>query len=386
MQTKTLSFKTAQKILQCARGEIPCDLVLKNAKIVNSFTGELICANLGICAGYIAGIGNYKGIYEHDLKGNYIAPGLIDGHIHLESSMLEPLQFARAVIPHGTTAVICDPHEIANISGIAGILFLLESANNLPLDIFALAPSCVPATIMETAGANINARDIAELLKNPNILGLAEMMNFPGTISGSPDILEKIITAREAGLPIDGHAPGLAGKSLQAYCAAGISSDHECTTLEEALNKIRCGMSIYIREGSTAKNLADLLPLINPTTAPYCLFVSDDLHPDELLQSGHLNRILKKNCKISLVRVTAIKLITSTLCTPAIDLYVDVHTNLRFCIFLIDLYALGQLKIFHRRLNILELPWLFVLFFLVVRYASIQFWLFLRRCDICQGS
>ncbi len=310
MRTRNYSPEIARKLIRCAKGELPCDLVLKNGKIINVFTGEILDGDLGICAGYIAGIGTYRGIREKDLKGRYLSPGLIDGHIHIESSMLEPLQFARSVVPHGTTAVICDPHEIANVSGLEGVRYLLESAGNLSLDIFAMAPSCVPATEMETAGAKLDATEVAKLLDHPKILGLAEMMNFPGTIFADPDILEKIKLTQQRGLLVDGHAPGLRGKDLQAYCAAGISSDHECTTLEEAQEKIRSGMYIYIREGSTAKNLAELIPLVNPATAPFCLLVSDDLHPDDLLQTGHLDNILKKAVRLGLDPVTAIQLVT----------------------------------------------------------------------------
>lgn len=310
MQTRTYSSKTAQKLLQCARGETPSDLVLKNATIINTFTGELLHGDLAICDGYIAGIGSYKGIKEKDIKGLFLSPGLIDGHIHIESTMLEPIQFSSAVVPQGTTSVICDPHEIANVCGIKGINYLLDSTENLPLDIFTMAPSCVPATEMETSGAVITARDIANLLEHPRTLGLAEMMNFPGTIAGSPYILEKIISTRKKGCLIDGHAPGLSGKGLQAYCAIGISSDHECTTYEEGLEKLRCGMYLYIREGSTAKNLEALISLINPATASRCLFVSDDLHPGDLLQHGHLNALLKKAVRLGLDPVTAIQLVT----------------------------------------------------------------------------
>ncbi len=310
MYTRKNPSHTVQKILQCARGDIPADLVLKNGKIINVFTGELVNGDIAICNGHIAGIGKYESTKQIQLDGQYICPGLIDGHIHIESSLLEPAQFAKAVLPHGTTTVICDPHEIANVAGIDGIKYILDSANNLALEIYAMVPACVPATDMETAGAEISTVDMIDLLSHPKVLGLAEVMNFPGTVSGDPGILEKIKIFKKYNLPIDGHAPGLTGKNLQAYCAAGITSDHECTTLQEAQEKLRSGMYIYIREGSTAKNLADLHPLINSKTAHLCLLVSDDLHPDDIIRAGHMDATLKKAVSLGIDPVTAIQLVT----------------------------------------------------------------------------
>jgi len=304
------SITSQQQLLSCARGETPCDLVLKNGQVINTFTGEILNQDVGIFQGRIAGIGQYSGHSEVDLKGRYICPGFIEGHIHVESSMLSPARFARAVVPRGTTTVVCDPHEIANVLGMKGVAYMLESGKHLPLDIFSMTPSCVPATDMETSGATLDPEDIDVLLGQPGVPGLAEMMNFPGTIGGAPAVLAKLQTALDRGLVIDGHAPGVTGKQLQAYCAAGISSDHECTTLEEAREKLRAGMYIFIREGSTARNLEALLPLVTPETAQWFLLVSDDRHPDDLLAQGHLDHILRQAVTLGLDPVTALKLVT----------------------------------------------------------------------------
>lgn len=299
-----------QQVLRCATGEIPCDLVFKNGQVVNMFSGEILEQDLGIVQGRIAGLGTYSGHHHIDLKGQYLIPGFIDGHIHIESSMLSPFQFAQAVLPRGTTAVVCDPHEIANVLGMQGVIYMLHDGGETPLDIFVMAPSCVPATDMETSGAILSASDIEQLLDQSGVLGLAEMMNFPGTIGGSPEILKKLQTTLERNLPIDGHAPGVSGNRLQAYCAAGISSDHECTTLEEAREKLRAGMYIFIREGSTAKNLEALLPLVTEATIDRFLLVSDDRHPDDLLHVGHLDHILRQAVAFGLDPILALKMVT----------------------------------------------------------------------------
>ena len=304
------SIQDMQQFLECARGNSPCDLVLKNAQVINVFTGEIIQENVGLTQGRIAGLGEYEGHQELDLAGRYLSPGFIEGHIHIESSMLTPAGFARAVVPHGTTTTVCDPHEIANVLGMKGVRYMLESAKDLPLDIFAMIPSCVPATNMETSGATLSADNIATLLDEPKVTGLAEMMNFPGTIGGDPEIMKKIQAALKKGMTIDGHAPAVTGKELQAYCGAGISSDHECTTLEEAREKLRAGMYIFIREGSTARNLEALLPLVTPGSTSRFLLVSDDRHPDDLLTHGHLDHILRKAIQLGLDPVTALKMVT----------------------------------------------------------------------------
>jgi len=303
-----MNKNTYSRLIDCAAGRIPADLVLKNGKIIQVFTDEIVDGDVALIDGYIAGIDTYEGEKTLDLDGKYLSPGFIEGHIHIESSMLTPAQFAAAVMPHGTTTVICDPHEIANVCGKTGINYML--ANNSPLSIYAMAPSCVPATDMETSGATLSAEDIRDILDHPRVIGLAEMMNFPGTVAALPDVLEKILLTRERGMLIDGHAPGLSGKDLQAYIATGISSDHECTTLAEAEEKLRSGMSIFIREGSTARNLEALLPIINSPAACHCLLVTDDRHADSLLEQGHLDYILRRATQLGADAMTALQMVT----------------------------------------------------------------------------
>ena len=298
-----------KKLIDCAAGRTPADLILKNAQIIHVYTGEISRGNVALIGNRIAGIGEtYDGEKTIDLHGKYLAPGFIEGHIHIESSMLVPSQFAAAVIPHGTTTVICDPHEIGNVCGLTGIKFMLE--DNSPLSIYGMAPSCVPATHLETSGANLSAAEIDEILNHPRIIGLAEMMNFPGLIAALPDVCEKTLLARKRDMIIDGHAPGVTGKDLQAYVAAGISSDHECTTLAEALEKITAGMSVFIREGSTAHNLEELLPILQSPAAQHCLLVTDDRHADDLIDSGHLDHILKKAVSLGADPITALQMVT----------------------------------------------------------------------------
>ncbi len=299
-----------QHLLLCARGEKPCDLVLKNASVINIFSNEIKTEDVGICGNRIAGIGRYSGDKEIDLREKYLCPGFIEGHIHIESSMLAPHRFAEAVVPKGTTTVICDPHEIANVLGLEGVRYMVACAKGTPLDIFAMIPSCVPATHLETSGATLTSADIARLLEAPGVAGLGEMMNFPGTIYGDGDVLMKLGEALARDMVIDGHAPGVAGKELQAYCAAGISSDHECTTIEEAREKLRAGMYIFIREGSTAKNLEALLPLVTPATCDRFLLVSDDRHPDDLISQGHLDAILRQAVALGLDAIHALRMVT----------------------------------------------------------------------------
>ncbi len=304
------SVEALQDLLLCARGDKPCDLVLKNASVVNVFSNEIITADVGLCGNRIAGIGSYCGDREIDLDKKFVCPGLIEGHIHIESSMLAPHRFAEAVVPRGTTTVICDPHEIANVHGLAGVRYMLACARETPLDIFAMVPSCVPATHLETSGATLAGADIARLLAAPGVAGLGEMMNFPGTIYGDGDVLAKLGETLALNMVIDGHAPGVTDSELQAYCAAGISSDHECTTLEEAREKLRAGMYIFIREGSTAKNLEALLPLVSPANCHRFLLVSDDRHPDDLLTRGHLDAILRKAVALGLDAIQALRMVT----------------------------------------------------------------------------
>ncbi len=297
------------KLVSVARGDAPADLLLKNAKIVNTFVGIIEEGNVAIYGDRIAGIGNYVKAKEViDLKGGYLAPGLINGHTHIESSMLHPAQYAQAVVPRGTSTVITDLHEITNVAGFDGIKFVMNWAQKLPLDMFFVAPSCVPATHMETSGAEINAQDIKKILSMKNFIGLGEMMNFPGVIGGDREILKKITVAQ--GKVIDGHAPGVINKRLNAYLAAGIGSDHESTTLEEGREKLRRGMHLMIREGSSEKNLDALLPLVNDRTYNRCLFVVDDRSCSDLLHEGDIDAVVRKAIQNGLEPVRAIQLAT----------------------------------------------------------------------------
>ena len=295
-------------MIELARGDKKVDLVLKNARLINVFSGDIHLTNVAVHQDRIIGMGDYQAKEQVDLKGKYLAPGFIDGHVHLESSMVTPAEFTRAVVPLGTTSVIIDPHEIANVMGLEGIRYMLEASQRLPLDVYIMLPSCVPSTHMETSGAELTSYDLSLLLGNERVLGLAEMMNFPGVISGDKQVLDKIRIVR--GKRIDGHAPGLGGKGLCAYIGAGIRSDHECTTLEEAKEKLRLGMYIMVRQGTAARNLEDLLPLINSENSRNCFFVTDDRHPQDLLEEGHINFLVKKAVKLGLDPIKAIQMAT----------------------------------------------------------------------------
>jgi adenine deaminase len=298
-----------KQIISVARGDSPADLLLTGAKIVNTFNGALETGNVAISAGRVAGVGDYRRAKETiDLKGKYLAPGLIDGHVHLESSMLDVGQYARAVVPHGTAAIVTDLHEIANVCGLEGIKYVLDCARRLPLDLFLMAPSCVPATRLETSGAEISPEDIRKILRLRNCLGLGEVMNYPGVLSGDAVILAKIKAAR--GKIIDGHAPGLSGKDLGAYVSAGITSDHECVTLAEAEEKLRRGMHIMIREGSSEQNLEALLPLVSDKTYSRCLFVVDDRHAGDILYDRDIDAVVRKAIRLGLEPVRTIQLAT----------------------------------------------------------------------------
>ncbi len=296
------------RLISVAKGKLPADLLLANAKIVNVFTGEIEDGNIAICGDRIAGIGDYRAKEVVDVGGRHIAPGLINGHIHPESSMLDIGQYARAVVPHGTTSLVTDLHEIANVSGVAGIKYILERARRLPFNLFLMAPPCVPATDMETSGATLGPEEIRQILKWKECLGLGEVMNFPGVISGDEAVLKKIEYAR--GKVIDGHAPGLSGRALSAYIAAGIYSDHECVSLIEAKEKLRQGMFIMLREGSSEKNLEALLPLVTDQTWPRCMFVVDDRTAADLLKSGDIDAVVRQAIRLGLDPVRAIQLAT----------------------------------------------------------------------------
>ncbi|MFZ5915747.1 MAG: adenine deaminase [Chloroflexota bacterium] len=298
-------------LIRRARGQEPADLLLANGQVINVFTGEVLPADIAIAGGIIVGLGRgYSARETIDLAGRVVCPGFIDGHLHIESTMLTPYQFARAAVPRGTTAVVCDPHEIANVLGLDGIRYMLGASENLPLTVFAMASSCVPATHLETAGASLSAQDLSTLLDHPRVLGLAEMMNYPGVLLGLPDVLAKLEMARRRGLPIDGHAPGLSGRDLQAYVAAGVRSDHECTDPDEAREKLRAGMYLMIREGTTEHNLAELLPVVTPENARRCLLVSDDRHPDDLMDRGHLDYSIRLAAQQGLNPITAVQMVT----------------------------------------------------------------------------
>ncbi len=296
-------------LIKVARGLAPADIILSNARVVNVFNGEIETGNLAIYGTRIAGIGNYNLARETiDMKEQYVLPGLIDGHTHVESSMLSIGEYARAVVPHGTLGVVTDLHEIANVAGCEGINFILKASRSLPFELFVMAPPCVPATTLETSGASIEAKEISRLLKDPHVIGLGEMMNYPGVISGDTAILKKIASAGER--PIDGHAPALDGLDLNAYIAAGITSDHECTDIEEARGKLARGMYIMIREGSSEKNLEALLSLVTDNTYKRCLFVVDDRSCSDLLNDGDIDAVVRKAILKGLAPVRAIQLAT----------------------------------------------------------------------------
>jgi adenine deaminase len=280
-------------MIQVARGQKPADLILANARIVNVFNGEIEQGNIAIYAGRIAGTGDYSLSLETlDLKGQYVLPGLIDGHTHIESSLLDIAEYARAVIPHGTLGVVTDLHEITNVCGMAGIDYILKASRRLPFEFFVMAPSCVPATHLETAGANFDATAIRRLLKRSGVIGLGEMMNYPGVLFGDANVLTKINAASD--MPVDGHSPGLNGLDLNAYISCGISSDHECVALAEAREKLARGMYIMIREGSSEKNLEALLPLVTDKTYKRCLFVVDDRSCTDILHDGDIDAVVRK--------------------------------------------------------------------------------------------
>jgi adenine deaminase len=276
--------------IKAAKGEAPPDLILKNGLVADLFSGEFVRTDVAIFDGIIVGLGEYDGPHIVDTSKYHVVPGFMDGHFHIESSMLSPRELARAVLPHGTTAIVADPHEITNVLGRRGLRYILEETEGLPLDFYLMAPSCVPATHLETSGACLETEDLADFKNEKRVLGLAEMMNFPGVTFCDPVVLDKL--AAYSDRIKDGHAPLLTGKDLNAYISAGIRSDHECTRLEEAREKLRGGMHIMIREGTQAKNLSALLPLVNAMTLRQCSLVTDDLHPHDIMRQGHLDAVM----------------------------------------------------------------------------------------------
>lgn len=297
-----------RSLIRFARGEVPADLLLKNARLVDVLSGEIVSTDVAIVRSRVIGLGDYEAEETLDLEGAYLAPGLIDAHVHIESSLVPPAEFARAVVPRGTTTVITDPHELANVLGLEGIRFMLESAKDGPLSMFVMAPSCVPATSMETSGATLRSYDLAPLRSDPWVLGLAEVMNFPGVIGGDAELLEKLRVFD--GAVIDGHCPALTGKDLSAYAAAGIESDHECTTVEEAQEKLRLGMMIFIREATNARNLEALLPLITPENHHRICFCTDDRQPADLLDEGHIDFMVRRAIAYGVDPIQAIRMAT----------------------------------------------------------------------------
>ncbi|MBQ3532102.1 MAG: adenine deaminase [Oscillospiraceae bacterium] len=295
------------RIIAVAAGREPADLVLKNAAYVNVFSNEICHADIAVAEGLIVGMGEYHGKTEVDVSGKIVLPGFLDAHIHLESSLVSPREFAKAVLPHGTTTVITDPHEIANVMGTDGIEYMLQATEGLPVDVRFMLPSCVPATPLDEAGANLDYRAIDSFYDHPRVQGLAEMMNFVGAVNGDPQVVEKIVAAQAHHKKIDGHAPGLSGNELNAYMAAGVYSDHECSDMNDALAKLRMGQYIMIREGTAAHNLEALLPLLTPQYADRCMFCTDDKHPSDLLEKGHMDYIVKKAIDLGVDPILAVK-------------------------------------------------------------------------------
>ncbi|MBF0228161.1 MAG: adenine deaminase [Desulfamplus sp.] len=320
-----------ESLISAAAGREKADILFINGKVINVFTGEILEQSVAVKDGYICGLGEickkenpdlnvdaaelkYQLEYEADnivdLQGMYLAPGFIDAHVHIESSMVTPAQFANGVAPFGTTTVIADPHEIANVMGIEGVEYMIKSAENQPMNILFASPSCVPATDMETSGATLDAKTVANLLQNEKIVALAEMMNYPGVIFTASEVMAKIDAAHKIKKRVDGHAPSVTGKNLNAYASAGIYSDHECSTATEALEKLRLGIHIMVREGTCAKNLDDLLPAINEQTWHKMMWCSDDRHPEEILTQGHIDYIIRKAIKSGINPVRAIQMAT----------------------------------------------------------------------------
>lgn len=299
-----------QRIIAVAAGREKADLVLKNAKYLNVFSNEFLCGDIAVANGVIAGVGKYDGKTEIDVSGKLVLPGFIDAHIHLESSMVTPAEFAKAVVAHGTTTVITDPHEITNVMGIDGVEYMIQASQNLPIDVHFMMPSCVPATEIDESGAELDCKDIDMYLDNKKVLGLAEMMNYVGVINGDKNVLSKIVTSQAHHKKIDGHAPELSGNDLNAYIAAGVYSDHECSTFENALEKLRKGQFIMIREGTAAHNLKALMPLLTQQYYSRCMFATDDKHPSDLLHGGHIDYIVKQALKNGADPIVALKTAT----------------------------------------------------------------------------
>ena len=295
------------RVIAVAAGREKADLVLKNATYVNVFSNELCHGDIAVAEGLIVGMGEYSGNTEVDMGGKIVLPGFVDAHIHLESSLVSPTEFAKAVLPHGTTTVITDPHEIANVMGTDGIEYMLQATEDLPVDVRFMLPSCVPATPLDESGSNLDYRAIDSFYDHPRVQGLAEMMNYVGVVNGDGQVVEKIVASQAHHKKIDGHAPGLSGKDLNAYIAAGVYSDHECSDMEDAMNKLRLGQYIMIREGTAARNLEALIPLLTSQYVDRCMFCTDDKHPNDLLEKGHIDYIVKKAISLGADPIVAVK-------------------------------------------------------------------------------
>ena len=305
------SAEHLQRLLAAARGDTPADLVLKGGRVLSVFTGEVFEADVAICGERVAGLGSYHGAREVDVAGQILVPGLLDGHMHIESTKLMVDEFARAVLPHGTTTVFLDPHEVANVFGLRGVAALLDSAGQVPLDYYVMVPSCVPASRFESSGATVTADDIRGFVaERADVIGLAEVMDFPAVVAGDPAMLAKLSAVLEAGGHLDGHAPGLSGPALNAYLAAGIGSDHECTTAAEALEKRRLGMWIMIREGAAARNLKALLPIVAEHGPRNTMLCTDDREPDQLVRDGQIDDVIRRAIDLGCDPVDAIVMAT----------------------------------------------------------------------------
>jgi adenine deaminase len=300
--------ETLKKEIDISLNKKKIDLLLKNAKLINTFSGDIYKTDIAVHNGKIVGFGSYDAKNVIDLKGMYVSPGFIDGHIHVESSMVKIPEFAKVVLPCGTTSVVIDPHEIANVLGTEGIKYMLSSSIDAMLGVYVMLPSCVPSTNLETSGATLSANDLSLLLNDERVIGIAEVMNYPGVLNGDRDLLMKIAIAN--GKIIDGHAPFLSGKGLYAYVSSGIKSEHECSNIEEAREKLRAGMYIMIREGTAAKNLKSLIKLVNSDNSRKMLFVTDDRHLEDINNEGHINYLVKKAIEYGVDPVKAIQMAT----------------------------------------------------------------------------
>lgn len=297
-------------MIDVAAGRAKAQMVFKNINLVNVFTGEIYKTDVAVHDGYIAGIGEYCGAIELDMEGKYLCPGFMDGHVHIESSMVTPGEFAKAVAVRGTTGIIADPHEIANVKGIAGIRYMLEGTENVPIDVYVMLPSCVPATPFENAGSVLKAEDLFEIINHPRVLGLGELMDFPNVVHCEKSIINKVVLSKNANKFIDGHGPVIKDKDLNAYIAAGVRTEHECTDAEEAMERLRLGMHIMLREGSAARNVIDLLPALNSSSINRCMFCTDDRHPEDILIDGHIDNNIRIAIRQGVDPVKAIQMAT----------------------------------------------------------------------------